>query len=86
MVVGLVDTAAEDVDGPPADGEVLVCVPGIIDGGATLLVTLHLTEDDGHALGAAISLLCVVVGRADIADETRPVLEQGRVGLRVELP
>jgi hypothetical protein len=55
------DTAAEEADGSSVDGEVLDCVPGIVDGEAALLMLLHLTEDDGHALGAAISLLCVVV-------------------------
>ncbi len=51
----------EEVDGPTVGGEVWDCVPGIIDGEAALLKLMHLTEDDGHALDAAISLLCVVV-------------------------
>lgn len=82
----LVGAIGKDVAGSPTDGEVLDCVPGIIDGEAALLVVLHLTEDDGHALDAEISLPCVVVARGDITDETRPVLEQELVGLRVELP
>ncbi len=61
LVVGLTDAAVENVDISPADVGLLDCVPGIIDGEAALLVLLHLTEDDGHALGAAISLPCVVV-------------------------
>ncbi len=55
------DTAAEEADGSSVDGEVLDCVPGIVDGDAALVMLLHLTEDDGHALGATVSLLCVVL-------------------------
>lgn len=61
LAVGLVVTAAEDVEGPSADGETSDCGSGMLGGEATLLTLLHLIEDDGHALGAAISLLCVVV-------------------------
>lgn len=82
----LIGAAAKDVVASPDDGEVLNCVPGIINGEATLLVVSHLTEDDGHALDAVISVPCVVIGRDVIADETGPLLEQECVGLKVELP
>lgn len=50
--VRLFDAVAEEVDGSPAGFEALDWVFGIVIGETALLVLLHLTEDDGHALGA----------------------------------
>lgn len=81
----LIGAPAEDVVASPDDGELLDCVPGIINGGATLLAVSHLTEDAGQALDAVISVPCVIVAHDVIADETGPLLEQECVGLKVEL-